>query len=216
MKHPALKLAALAAVTLVVLAGAGGAAAQEPLIINEILADPASDWDGDGTIDFKGDEWIEVINVGDTTIDLSTYWLRDDTGTENHLQLSGMLPRGEVAVFYGSQAVAWQASQGLSTTGFSLNNDGDVVRLLRTIPGSPDFELMYVAHYEDHLAEDDRSCGWNFDMNDWELFDALLPYTGSLVPGGNGCAPTPGLPNICTSQVATEALTYGAVKAMYR
>ncbi|MCB1184264.1 lamin tail domain-containing protein [bacterium] len=203
----------LAALLLVGVAGA--ASAQEPLIINEILADPASDWDGDGLVDFKGDEWIEVRNVGPDMIDLSTYWLRDDTGTEPHLQLFGELAPEGIAVFYGSDAVAWQAANGYSTTGFSLNNGGDVVRLLRSIPGSEELELMYVAHYEDHMAEDDRSCGWQADMFDWVLFDGLWPYTGSLEPGSTGCVPTPGLPNVCGS-VAVEARSFGAVKSLFR
>jgi hypothetical protein len=192
------------------------AAGQEPLIINELLADPARDWNGDGVVDFKTDEWIEVRNVGPDPIDLGTYWLRDDTGDEPHLQLFGLLAPDQVAVFYGSDAVAWQASQGLSTTGFSLNNGGDVVRLLRTIPGSLDLELMWVAHYEDHMAEDDRSCGYNEEISDWELFDGLLPYNGTLQPSGNGCPPTPGRTNRCGGNVATEGHTFGGLKAIFR
>ncbi len=206
---------ALAAL-LVGLVTAGGALAQEPIILHEILADPASDWNGDGIVDFKGDEWIEVRNVGPDVIDLSTYWLRDDTGDEPHLQLFGMIAPNEVAVFYGSDAVAWQASHGMTTTGFSLNNTGDVVRLLRTIEGSTELELMYVAHYEDHMAEDDRSNGYNPNLFDWELFDALNPYSGSLLPGGTGCPPTPGRLNTCEGVVANEATNFGALKAIYR
>ncbi len=201
---------------LLILASAGGATAQEPLILNEILADPASDWNGDGVVDFKGDEWIEVYNDSLEPIDLSTYWLRDDTGDEPHLQLFGLLAAGDVAVFYGSDAVTWQEANGLATTGFSLNNGGDVVRLLRTIPNSAALELMYVAHYEDHMAADDRSSGYNLNGYDWDLFDALNPYNGALLPAGNGCAPTPGLLNICDGLVATENHSYGTVKAFYR
>ena len=194
---------------------ATGAVAQEPLVINEVLADPASDWDGDGTVDFKGDEWIEIRNVGPDPVDLSAYFLRDDTGDEPHLRLSGTLAPDAVKVFYGSEAVAWQAANGLSTTGFSLNNGGDIVRLLREIPGSTELELMYVIHYEDHMAEDDRSNGWNLGVFDWLLFDALSPYSGTLEPGGTGCAPTPGLPNEC-GLVPNESTSFGAVKSLYR
>ena len=216
MKNLSMKcLPAMASAVLLMLT-VGGAVAQEPIILNEILADPATDWDGDGTVDFKNDEWIEVMNVGPDVIDLATYWLRDDTGDEPHLQLYGLINPGEVAVFYGSESVAWQAAQGVSTVGFSLNNSGDVVRLLRTIPGSAELELMFVAHYEDHMAEDDRSSGFNLNLYDWDLFDAMLPYTGTLLPAGNGCAPTPGAPNICPAPVANEAASFGAVKAIFR
>ena len=74
--------------------------------------------------------------------------------------------------------------------------------LMRTIPGSTELEPMFVAHYEDHMAEDDRSSGFNLNLYDWDLFDALNPYSGSLVPGGTGCLPTPGTPNICDGLVA--------------
>jgi hypothetical protein len=209
----ALGVAVLAAVLTFLV---GPAVAQEPLIINEILADPASDWNGDGIVDLKTDEWVEVRNVSPDPVDLSTYWLRDDTGDELHLQLFGQLAPDAVAVFYGSDAVAWQVAQGLSTTGLSLNNGGDVVRLLRSVPGSLELELMWVAHYEDHMAEDDRSCGYNEELSDWELFDALLPYSGSLQPAGNGCPPSPGAPNRCGGLVAAESHTFGGVKAIFR
>jgi len=195
---------------------AATASAQEPLIINEVLADPASDWNGDGEVDFKGDEWVEVRNVGSVAIDMSTYWLRDDTGDEIHLQLFGMIAPGDVAVFYGSDAMAWQAAQGMSTSGLSLNNGGDIVRLLRTIRDSSELELMYVIHYESHMAEDDRSNGWNLAVDDWQLFDALLPYTGTLEPGGTGCPPSPGAHNLCNDTVASEEFSFGGLKAIYR
>lgn len=201
---------------LMLLGNAATASAQEPLIINEVLADPASDWNGDGSVDFKGDEWVEVRNVGSVAIDMSTYWLRDDTGDELHLQLFGMINPGDVAVFYGSDAMAWQAAQGMSTTGFSLNNGGDIVRLLRTIRDSSELELMYVIHYESHMAEDDRSNGWNLAVDDWQLFDALLPYNGTLEPSGNGCPPSPGAHNNCSGTVASEGNSFGSLKAIYR
>lgn len=196
--------------------GAVGVRAQEPIIINEVLADPASDWDGDGAVNYKSDEWIEVLNVSVDTVDLATYWVRDATGTDPHMQLYGLIGPGEAAVFYGSEAMAWQAANGVSTTGLSLNNGGDVVQLLRSIPGGSGLELMYSVHYEAHMAVDDRSNGWNVDRNDWQLFDALLPYNGSLLPAGNGCGPTPGLPNVCGISVPTEASSFGTVKSLFR
>ncbi|MFT5232671.1 MAG: hypothetical protein ACI9UQ_000693 [Candidatus Krumholzibacteriia bacterium] len=216
-KRPLSFLVGLPLVCLVILLGmTTSVSAQEPLIINEVMADPASDWNGDGTVDFKGDEWIEVRNVGTVAIDMSTYWLRDDTGDEIHLQLFGMINPGDVAVFYGSDAMDWQGAQGLSTSGLSLNNGGDIVRLLRTIRDSEELELMYVIHYESHMAEDDRSNGWNMTVDDWQLFDALLPYTGTLEPAGNGCPPSPGAHNHCNDTVATEPNSFGGIKAIYR
>ena len=134
--------------------GADGA-----VIINEILADPASDWDGDGVVDARGDEWVEVLNTGPDAVDLTAYWLRDDAVDGPRLNLFGVLEPGGAAVFYGSQAVAWQQEVGETTAGLSLNNGGDRVVLLRTVPGSDPLvtEDVDAIDYTDHQAEDDRS-----------------------------------------------------------
>ena len=125
------------AVVLFLIVGLVGATAQvdDPVVINEVLADPASDWDGDGAVDFKGDEWIEVLNNGTEPVNLADYWLRDAWETTRTCSLSGVLDPGETAVFYGSEAVAWQQRMGMTTSGFSLNNGGDLVQLLRAIHG---------------------------------------------------------------------------------
>ena len=210
----------LLAVLLILLGGPGGADAQvdDPVVINEVLADPASDWDGDGAVDFKGDEWVEILNNGDEPVNLSDYFLRDLLGEEPHLRLSGVLDPGETAVFYGSQAVAWQQEMGMSTSGFSLNNGGDFVQLLRIYEGQngPAFELMFSISYDDHEAEDDRSCGFNTEMSDWLLFDGINPYGGDQDPIGTGCSPTPGVLNICQIIVPVQARSFGEVKAVYR
>jgi hypothetical protein len=103
--------------------------------LNEILADPASDWDGDGEVNSKTDEWIEIINTGSSTIDLANLRLGDISGGyEWRYAFSGTLDAGEILVVYGSQVVQWQRDNGVSTYGLSLNNSGDTVYLYRLIP----------------------------------------------------------------------------------
>ena len=75
---------------------------------------------------------------------------------------------------------------------------------------------MFVVSYDDHEAEDDRSAGFNPDGSDWILFDALNPYGGDNEPVGTGCAPSPGLPNLCGGSVAVEDQSFGQVKAIFR
>jgi len=99
------------------------------VLISELLADPASDWDGDGTLSSRGDEWVEILNTGPGTVDLADYYLRDALGDDPQIRFSGLLAVGEVAVFHGSAAEAWQAAEGLSSTGLSLNNAGDMLEL---------------------------------------------------------------------------------------
>lgn len=201
---------------LIMLAGAFPSGAQ--ILINEIMADPARDWDGDGVYSYRDDEWVEVVNTGTETVDLTGYWLRDETGEEAHLNLFGMIAPGEVAVFTGSQAVSWQVEQGVSVEGLSLNNTGDTVELLATIAGTqgPELQLQDAATYLDHEAEDDRSSGKDPLGQGWFLYDGLNPYSGSLDPGGTGCSPTFGQPNECQALPAESSVTFGDLKAAYR
>ena len=199
-------------------AGAAVAQLDDIIHINEVLADPASDWNGDGSVDFKNDEWVEIMNNSTEPINLSNYYLRDDLGDEPHLRLSGVLDPGETAVFFGSDAVAWQAEMGMTTSGLSLNNGGDLVRLERSYegPDGPAMELMFVISYGDHEAEDDRSCGFNSTLSDWILFDNLNPYGGDREPVGTGCLPSPGSVNLCDDLVAVEGRSFGGVKVIFR
>lgn len=217
-KPPLPAVVLIGAILLLALPGPAAAQLDDPMFISEVLADPASDWDGDGVVDFKGDEWIEIQNNGDEPVDLSDWFVRDGLGEEPHLRLSGTLAKGEAAVFYGSDAVAWQAEMGMSTVGLSFNNSGDLIQLLRVYqsPEGPAFELMFAISYDDHEAEDERSCGFNPETTDWILFDALNPYAGDNEPVGTGCAPTPGIPNECGGEVATESRSFGDVKALFR
>jgi hypothetical protein len=49
-------------------------------LLNEIMADPARDWDGDGTYSYRNDEWVEIVNPGPGTLDLAGYFLADEVG----------------------------------------------------------------------------------------------------------------------------------------
>ena len=108
----------------------GGAPIGQGLLLNEILAGPARDWDGDGVYDSRSDEWLEVQNSDAGPMALDEYRLTDADRTVR-FALSGTLAPGEVRLVTGSAAVAWQRSQGLSASGLSLNNSGDTVFLLR-------------------------------------------------------------------------------------
>ena len=192
--------------------------ARADLIINEIMGDPNQDWDGSGAYDFRGDEWIEVMNDGEISEDLTRYWLRDTTGDDAHLQLHGTLQPGQVAVFYGSEAAAWQQLHGFSVTGLSINNSGDTIELLQTVPDEDDSTLVVVHSITilDHEAEDDRSSGWDSETGLWSMNDALNPYNGGSSPQGNDCQPSPGEQNLCVPLVPVQQTSWDALKCQYR
>jgi hypothetical protein len=193
------------------------APATAQLVLNELLADPASDWDGDGQLDTKLDEWVEVYNAGAEAVSLTSYWLRDGLGDTPHLNLFGVLQPGQTAVFYGTHAVAWQQENGGGSSGLSLNNGGDTVQLLRTSDANPDvLEVVDEYAYPAHVGVDDRACGRTPDGAGWALFDAMTPYDGDTHPLGTGCAPSPGAPNECEEGTPVNGASLSAVKTRWR
>ncbi len=182
---------------------------------NEILADPVADWDGDGARSSRNDEWIEIVNVGTSTVDLSCYRAADASGGFDwRYGFSGLLAPGEVRVVYGSDSVAWEHANGFPAFGLSLNNAGDTVFLYDVLGGDTLIVDQYT--YQSFQVLDDRSTGRSPDGNgQWVVFDGLNPYLGSRPPLGTGCAPTPGGVN-CIPAVPVEESTWGAVKHLYR
>ncbi|HET9951410.1 MAG TPA: lamin tail domain-containing protein [Candidatus Eisenbacteria bacterium] len=179
------------------------------LVLNEILAGPARDWDGDGLFDARKDEWVEIRNDGGATVDLAAYRLADADSTIR-FAFTGLLAPGGVVLVTGTAALDWQRAAGRSATGLSLNNSGDTVHLFQ-IAGA-DTMAVDVKSYNSIEGATDRSTG-RFG-GAWVLFDALNKYTGSGEPKGSGCPPTPGAENGCTTKVSET--TWGWIKANYR
>lgn len=181
--------------------------------LNEVMADPNRDWDGDGSYSFRDDEWVEVVNSGSGTEDLTGLFLADEMGGPV-FGFEGSLAAGEVLVVYGSDATAWESANGESATGLRLGNSGDTVTLWRAT--SVDSVLVDAYTFADHEAEDDRSSGRLPDGGSiWTLFDALNPYAGSAVPIGTGLAPTPGAPNGEEVPTPIEQSTWGQIKTIF-
>ena len=110
--------------------------------------------------------------------------------------------------------MAWQQSSGATVAGFSLNNGGDVLEL--ALFADQQVTVLDTVTYQDHEADDDRSCGRNADTGEWQLFDALNPHAGTQEPLGTGCAPSPGAGNICAPEVANEDLSLDSLKSRFR
>jgi len=184
------------------------------LAINELLADPARDWDGDGVLNSRDDEWVEIINLGKTAVDLAGYRLADGEGSPVwRYGFSGVLEVGAVRIVYGSDAKAWEEANGFPVYGLSLNNTGDRIALYR-IAGT-DTSVVDSYTFAEVAARDDRAIGRRSDSPAvWVVFDAYNPCTSACVPAGSGCRPSPGSVNVCT--VATESQSWGSIKSLYR
>jgi hypothetical protein len=220
---------AVAVLAILVVISAAAGASHGQVVVNEVMADPASDWNGDSTYSYRDDEWVEIYNAGNERVDLAPYWLSDSDSTLL-FNFCGFLGARRHRVVFGSEVVEWQRANGVSAAGLRLNNSGDAVMLWiisggtgaacgasDSAPGSaaPAPVLMDEFEFLNHEAEDDRSSGLVPDGGGGRaLFDGLNPYTGGLEPQGNGCTPTPGGHNGCAT--AVEGRSWGSIKALYR
>lgn len=189
------------------------ACADTGLMLNELMAGPARDWDGSGAFSSRDDEWVEVKNTGPSTLDLAGFFLTDGD-TIPRFAFEGTLPPGARRLVFGSESYDWERAHGFPAFGLSLGNSGDAVLLWHVVGG--DTVLVDAYTYTSHQAAADRSVGRSpEDGTTWALFDGLNPYTGATPPAGNGCAPTPAASNECTSTPARMA-SWGALKARHR
>ncbi|MBT6582041.1 MAG: T9SS type A sorting domain-containing protein [Bacteroidetes Order II. Incertae sedis bacterium] len=127
------------------------------VIINEILADPASgtagDANGDGIRSSSQDEFVELANVSSDPVDLTGWKLGDDEAV-NFTFPDGymMAPRSFLVVFgggdvtgvdgYDADPLVTRVFSADSTVGNGLANGGEII-LLHSADGSYDTWLAY-------------------------------------------------------------------------
>ncbi len=182
------------------------------LVINEILASPSIDWNGDNVYNYRDDEWVEVYNNTEGSILLDGYRLCDAETTWRY-GFTGTLPARNYLVICGDASYAWEKAHAWPAYGLSLSNTGDTVQLWR-FQGADSFLVDSYA-YGRYAAGTDRSVGRKPDgVNDWYIFDALNVYTGTTPPLGTGCAPSPGAANGCATPVQNE--TWSRIKTLFR
>ncbi len=189
------------------------ARADTTLLLNEFMAGPARDWDGNGVFSSRDDEWVEVVNTTAAPLDLSPFLITDGDRIPR-VALSGTLEAGGHKVIYGSESYAWEKAHAFPAFGLSLANSGDQVMLWRVT--GPDTLLVDSYAYTSQSGASDRAVARSPDATGtWVLYDSLNPYTGSTPPLGTGCAPTPGAENACTT-TPTLVSSWGRLKTLYR
>jgi len=183
------------------------------LRLNEFLAGPARDWDGDGALSTRDDEWIEVVNIGTAPLDLSSFYFTDGDSIPRFAFTGTLAPAGRRLVF-GGEAYAWEKATGHPAFGLSLGNTGDQVILWQVVGADSVVVDRYT--YLAHEGAADRAVGRIPDgTGEWALLDGLDPYTGSLTPPATGCTPSPGWANAC-SVTAAKRVSWGGLKQLYR
>jgi len=105
------------------------------VVLNEILADPpsglAGDANQDGIRSTTQDEFIEILNFGDVSVDLSGWSLSDAVKSRHVFPAATSLdPKSYLVVFGGGSPalvdIDWQIA---SSGSLGLNNSGDTLTL---------------------------------------------------------------------------------------
>jgi hypothetical protein len=134
-----------------------------PLIINEVLFDPAGDdsettdvvegdANGDGVRDFAQDEFIEFFNISDVPLDISGYKVFDGAALENNVPrhifpTATIIPAKSALVLFGGgtptgdfgAAIVQTASEDLDPADDNINpelnlsNSGDIITVKNTM-----------------------------------------------------------------------------------
>ena len=127
-----------------------GAAPPEMVVINEVVPAPnAIDWDGNGTADYQ-DEWIELLNMGDSCVGLGAWQVKDESGAAYSVPLGATLAPGEYLVLHRRE------------TDLAFNNDADTLTLRR-----PDGTIADRHQYGDGPGYDVGLCRLPDGGADW-------------------------------------------------
>jgi hypothetical protein len=177
-----------------------------PLIINEVLFDPAADdagttdviegdANGDGTRDAAEDEFIEFYNNSSSPLDVSGYTISDATEVRHIFPPSSLIPANEFLVVFGGgtpntapnyfgDAIIQKASEGTEPE-LNLSNSGDTITIRNTDDA---IVLIYVSSDTGISHSSDESVTRNPDITgDFTLHtdaNAVLAFSpGTLISG---------------------------------
>ncbi|MFH1525179.1 MAG: lamin tail domain-containing protein, partial [Bacteroidota bacterium] len=140
------------------------------IVINEIHADPdptGGDANGDGSVDIGDDEFVELVNIGEASLDISNWTISDAIGVKHTFPSSTIIPANESIVVFGggtptnipgTSQVASSGSLNLNNTEDDVilkNTSGDVVQIYtygteggdnQSIARSPNLTGSFVKH----------------------------------------------------------------------
>ncbi|PIE18598.1 MAG: hypothetical protein CSA66_04375 [Proteobacteria bacterium] len=104
------------------------------VLINEVMPNPADDYNGDGEQSRVHDEFIELVNASAKPVDLAGWSLSDGVGVRHVFATGTELPPGGAIIVFGGGAPTivpgTTVVQTASTGRLALNNGGDSVRLV--------------------------------------------------------------------------------------
>ena len=145
------------------------------LIINEILVDPDAvlgDANCDGLVDPSDDEFVEIVNISGSDIDLNGLSVRDDFAVRHAFVSSTVIPALGAAVLFGSGSPACPWPVGVTsfvadTGSLGLDNGGDTLSLVDTSTGAVVLSQSWVAGQ----ADNNQSINRNPDLSQHAFVD---------------------------------------------
>lgn len=117
------------------------------VIINEVLADPPADLvgdsNGDGIRSTTDDEFVELLNISDTSVDLSKWTISDIVDIRHEFPEGTIIKSGEAIVIFGG-GVPSLSNPGAqfftaSSGGLGINNAGEELTLADSLGNTIDF-----------------------------------------------------------------------------
>nr|NQU93002.1 lamin tail domain-containing protein [Bacteroidota bacterium] len=127
----------------------------------------------------SNDKWIEVTNVGDVTVDLSTYYIGRWSNTNtpsgpaaNFSQMSGTIDAGQVILFKHASAVLPSYASGTGTTGCYFNGNDPVAIMDGSNDWSDRVDCIYGTDYwggETSFYRNADVLTGNLDMSDFSV-----------------------------------------------
>lgn len=210
------------------------------LVINEILADPAGDIsgdaNGDGTRDGSDDEFVELYNIGSSSLDISGFTIEDGFGLRHTFPASTVVPANSfITVFGGGTPTGISGLVQVASEGqLGLNNGGDdvivkngsgVVVVAYTYAGAtdqsvgrnPDFTGAFVDHstisgnggalFSPGQENDDPSLSTNeFDSSSFSIYPNPTNTGSVTITSANSDAMNVQVFDILGKQVKNETL----------
>lgn len=184
------------------------------LVINEVLADPGAsvavgDANGDGTRDATQDEFIEIVNTGDTEADLSGMTISDGFGLRHTFAEGTTLAAGAALVVFGGGTPTGDFGGAqvftASTGALGLNNTGDSVTLA-TVDGDTIAEFAYGSEgsSDQSLTRDPDSTGAYVLHTDAIGAAGTVFSPGTQVNGDAFLAPVAATPVLAINEINAD------------
>ena len=127
--------------------------ASAQLVINELLYDPSpgNDVNQDGEANTSQDEFVEIVNTGNVTVNIGGYQITDLSGNFFEFLPGTMIGANEaIVVFGGGNPAATLNGVSVFVGAPSLNNSGDTITLQDN-----SFTLVDQVRYEDNSSDDE-------------------------------------------------------------